>query len=82
VLQRNGVPYDGELLFPLAPDVHVDLHDDHATLTTGAARVVLQWQGGPCSIRQFRVAPAFMTPRPSKMLVLTGNTLSWVLRRS
>jgi hypothetical protein len=81
-MHLNGVPYDAELLFPLAPEVHVDLHDDHAILTTGRARIVLQWQGGTGSVRQITIAPAFANPRLSKMLVLTGNTLSWVLRRS
>lgn len=81
-LQRNGVPYDGELLFPLAPSVHVDLHDGHAILTTGKARVGIQWQGGSGSLRQIIIAPAFADPKPSTMLVLIGNTVSWVLRRS
>jgi hypothetical protein len=82
LMHLNGVPYDAELLFPLAPEVHVDLHDDHAFLTTGRARIVLQWRGGTGSVRQNTIAPAFANPRLSKMLVLTGNTLSWVLRRS
>lgn len=73
---------EGELLFVLDPEVLVQMLDDHAVLSIGDAQLLLQWEGAVCSIRTIPVASKFAQTTESAAIVLRGNTISWVLRRS
>lgn len=75
-------PINGELVFVLAPDIQVRMAHDHAALSVGDTQVMLEWQGASGSSRKLVTAPRFAQTRESTAIVLSGNTISWRLRRS
>lgn len=78
----DGATLVGELILPLASEVVANMHEDHAVLISGPVSLILSWQGASASLRNITISPTFGVRVPSKAIVLSGNSISWVLGRS
>lgn len=82
LLETRSSDVSGNIVFPLAPDITVTLNEKGALLGSTDVSVQLTWLGASAALQDIVIAPTFGSSIPSKAIVLSGNSIIWVLSRS